>query len=313
MPGTDTVAVVAAGSQIARDYVEATLSRSERELVLFSRTPDKLQTLISGPGMERCRFLAYDEFGLDRYDAIVNFAGASDPATLARMGRDIIDITDRYDNLCIGYLRRNGGCRYVFLSSGAAYGDVFRSRSTSFVQETFDLENTPAPDYYGASKYLAETRHRNLRDLSIVDLRVFSYFSERQDLDARLLMSDVARSILGETTLETSDENIWRDYLHPDDFFRMLEAIFGSGDINAKFDCYSRAPIDKLSMLGLLAETFGLSYRLVPAPAGAGSRRMFYFSTDCSAASIGFAPRFSSAECVTDILHRIVKKRRPAT
>lgn len=313
MSRIETVAIVAASSQIARDYIENVLSNTERELFLFSRTPETLRGLISGPQASRCRFLPYEKFGIDRYDAIVNFAGASDPAKINRMGRDIIAVTDRYDDLCVGYLKDNGDCRYVFLSSGAAYGDAFGIRTAKLAQTAFDLETSDSPDYYGASKYLAETRHRRLAELSIVDLRVFGYFSERQDLDAKMLMSDVARSIVDKTTLTTSDANIWRDYSHPDDFFQMMEAILQSKESNATLDCYSRAPVDKLSMLSLLAEEFGLSYRLVPAPAGTSNRRMYYFSPDRSAANIGFVPRFSSAEGVTDILRRIVTRRRPAS
>jgi hypothetical protein len=41
----------------------------------------------------------------------------------------------------------------------------------------------------------AEAKHRALFNFSIVDVRVFNYFSHTQDMNARFLITDIVRAI----------------------------------------------------------------------------------------------------------------------
>ena len=41
------------------------------------------------------------------------------------MGNSIFDVTLRFDEMVLEYLQAHPACRYLFLSSGAAYGSGF--------------------------------------------------------------------------------------------------------------------------------------------------------------------------------------------
>ena len=106
-----------------------------------------------------------------------------------------LDITLDFDSLALRYVKAHPSTRYLFLSSGAAYGSDFRQPATDQTRAGFDINHLQVHDWYGAAKFHAECRHRALADLAMVDLRVFSYFSRSQDLSSRFLISDMLRAI----------------------------------------------------------------------------------------------------------------------
>lgn len=297
------IAFLGANSQIARDLIRSLAPEPDIELELFVRRPAELAGWLSRVLPNR-RYAAadYGSFGRDGgYDAIVNFVGSGNPAHTAALGAGIFDVTQQFDELALTYLREHPGCRYVFFSSGAAYGGDFASPAGDETLAKIPLNDLQPSDWYGAAKLLAECRHRALAPLAIVDLRVFNYFSHTQDIGTRFLISDMLRAILSGETLQTSNENIVRDYLGPQDMSRLLRAVLAAPPLNVPIDCYTQAPVDKMTMLAAMHERFGLQYELIGAPTGftaTGNKKNYYSTSRRARQLFQYTPAASALEVV---------------
>jgi len=293
------IAILGASSQIATDLVSGFFSRDQHELVLFARRPDLVMEWQSRACIVP-KYSVYDFSSftsLDQFDVVINFVGVGNPAQALAMGPAIFDVTYQYDELALSYLRKNPDCRYIFLSSGAAYGATYDEPVSAHSSAKFELNNLRAQDWYGAAKFHAECRHRAHSSLSITDLRVFNYFSHTQDMGARFLITDILRAIQADSVLEVSADSVVRDYLHPNDFHQLVSAVLGSSQ-NLAIDCYSKAPVDKATLLETMQLKFCLQYRIsdLTHSANATGVKPNYFSLSRRAADFGYDPSFSSLE-----------------
>ena len=134
-------------------------------------------------------------FANHEFDAIINFVGVGNPAQAIAMGNSIFDITLRFDEMVLDYLQTHPNCRYLFLSSGAAYGSSFNEPVNRDAPAIVAINNLVPQDWYGVAKLHAECRHRSYPELPIIDIRVFNYFSRTQDISARFLITDILRAI----------------------------------------------------------------------------------------------------------------------
>jgi len=202
--------------------------------------------------------------------------------------------------LALNYLSRHPACRYVFLSSGAAYGSNFEQPVGGNSRAAISINKLQPQDWYAVAKLHAECRHRSLSHLPIVDIRVFNYFSHTQDMSARFFVTDILRAIQSGETLVTSPDNILRDYIGPDDFFQLVSLILAHPPINEVVDCYTQAPVDKMTLLAHMKERFGLRYEVSSAPAGVDATgvKMNYFSNNRRAEVFGYVPTMSSLDTV---------------
>jgi nucleoside-diphosphate-sugar epimerase len=179
------------------------------------------------------------------------------------------------------------------------YGSDFSQAATASTPSHFDVNHLQAQDWYGAAKFHAECRHRALSKLSIVDIRVFSYFSSSQDPSARFLISDVLRSIKAGDIFSTTAENIVRDYLGPHDLNQMIQKILKSTPTNTAVDCYTKQPVEKFQMLEALKSKFGLVYELVNCEVGVnatGDKKNYYSTNQIASYIFEYSPTFSSME-----------------
>jgi nucleoside-diphosphate-sugar epimerase len=242
----------------------------------------------------------FSGFGEQDFDAVINFVGAGDPAQIAAMGSSILDITLHFDGMVLNYLESHPACRYLFLSSGAAYGSNFSEPARRDTPATIKINDLAPHEWYGVAKLHAECRHRAHPGLCIFDIRVFNYFSRSQDIDARFLITDMLRAIRDKTVLKTSPDYIVRDYLHPADFHALVNALLAAPANNAAVDCYSKAPIDKPSLLAAMRENFGLNYEVTDQPVGinATGSKSHYYSENRRAAEFGYTPALTSLEGV---------------
>jgi nucleoside-diphosphate-sugar epimerase len=294
------LAILGATSQIAKDLVQSSAAQSSLELVLYARRPDVVAQWLTRVGLAgRYAVADFAAFSAaEHFDAILNFVGVGDPAQAAAMGATIFDITLKYDELALGYVRQHPDCRYIFLSSGAAYGASFDAPVDSDTKATIAINNLQPQDWYAVAKLHAECRHRSLAHLPIVDIRVFNYFSHTQDMEARFLITDVVRAIRDKTVLKTSAAYMVRDYLNPTDFYGLVSAILASPATNAALDCYSKAPIEKTTLLAALQAKFGLQYEAVQTATGinATGTKPHYYSLNKRAEEFGYQPGLSSLE-----------------
>lgn len=294
------IAILGGTSQIARDLVVSLTARGGYEVALFARRPEVARLWLAGLGLSAPHTVA--EFTAFRatepFDAVMNFVGMGNPAGIAAMGPSIFDVTERFDAMALGYLRQHPQCRYLFLSSGAAYGSTFEGPATQDTRASIAVNDLQPQDWYTAAKLAAELRHRSLPNLPIIDIRVFSYFSRTQDLSARFLISDILRAIRDDVVMDTAPDYIVRDFLHPGDFCNLVTALLSAPATNAAVDCYSKAPIAKPELLKVMQETFGLRYKVseVSTLVNPTHSKPCYYSVNTRAASFGYAPGLTSLE-----------------
>jgi nucleoside-diphosphate-sugar epimerase len=304
------IAILGATSQIAKDLVQSFAANSKDDLVLFARRPEAVAQWLADVGLVGKYAVAnFAAFNSDQhFDAILNFVGVGNPTQAATMGASIFDVTLQYDELALSYVRLHPTCRYIFLSSGAAYGTSFDSPVDASTRATVPINNLQPQDWYGVAKLHAECRHRSLASLPIVDIRVFNYFSHTQDLSARFLITDILRAVRDKTVLRTSSDYIVRDFIHPSDFSNLINAILGAPAANAVVDAYSKAPIDKPSLLAAMQEKFGLQYETVQTDAGVNATggKPHYYSLNTRAAGFGYLPTLTSLEGVLEEASRLL-------
>ena len=260
------IAILGATSEIAKDLTLSFAAHELHEVTLFARRVEVVHAWLASLKLAT-RFKArhLNEFDDNQYfDVLINFVGVGNPTQAAAMGASILDVTLKYDTIALNYLDKYPSCRYIFLSSGAAYGTSFSEPVTEATQATAPINNFQPQDWYGVAKLCAECRHRSLPYLSIIDIRVFNYFSSTQNMDARFLITDIVRAIRDKATLKTSSEIIVRDYISSEDFYQLISRILNSSIKNDVVDCYSKAPIDKPALLYLMKKKFGLRYELAP-------------------------------------------------
>lgn len=295
------IAILGASSQIAKDLIVSLFNKTDCHCMLFARNTTNYSNGIRLLAeKKRYQLLEYSEFSLDyHFDVIINFVGVGDPAQAKKMGAQIFDVTEKYDQLALSYIKKNPACRYIFLSSGAVYGGNFARPVSSESVAQININNLKETDWYTIAKLYAEARHRALDAFNIIDVRVFNYFSHTQDINARFLITDIVRAIRRNEVFKTSVANIVRDFITPDDFFCLIKAIIDyQGDLNLSLDCYTKAPIDKNTLLRTLGEHFEFRYEYETAFVGINATgvKINYYSNNKVANSIGYDPGRSSIE-----------------
>ncbi len=303
------IAILGATSQIARDLIVSFSADAGRQLHLFARRPEEVtKWLLSKELAQRYPVDAFAEFTKHEFDAVINFVGVGNPAQAVAMGNSIFDVTLSFDEMVLEYLKTHPACRYLFLSSGAAYGSSFSEPATRDTVATVAINHLAPHEWYGAAKLHAECRHRAHPELAIIDIRVFNYFSRTQDIEARFLITDILRTIRDKTILKTSSDYIVRDFLHPSDFYRLVSALLSAPAANVAIDCYSRAPIDKPALLAAMQEKFGLRYETIEASTSvnATGSKSHYYSLNFRAADFGYQPVLTSLEGLAQETEKIL-------
>lgn len=303
------IAILGATSQIARDLVISFSAVADKHLHLFARRPDEVTKWLASVELSgRYPVDEFAGFAQQEFDAVINFVGVGNPAQAVAMGNAIFDVTLRFDEMVLEYLQIHPACRYLFLSSGAAYGSSFNEPANRETVATVAINKLAPHEWYGVAKLHAECRHRAHPELSIIDIRVFNYFSRAQDISARFLITDILRAIRNKTVLKTSPDYIVRDFLHPSDFFRLVSALLYAPATNAVVDCYSRAPIDKPKLLAAMQDKFGLRYEITEATASVNATggKSHYYSLNARAADFGYQPRLTSLEGILQESEKIL-------
>ena len=297
------IAILGSTSQIARDLIRQFANSNDYELVLFARQPEIVVTWLKTVGIAKGLVVSgYADFTTaQRFDAVINFVGIGNPARVAAMGASIFDVTLRYDELGMVYVREHPFCRYIFLSSGAVYGSKFDEPVAENTMASFPINNVQPQDWYGLAKMYAEARHRALSHLPIVDLRVFNYFSYSTDIEARFLITDVLRAIRDQQVMQTSHQNIVRDYVGPKEIADLIQKVLRAPPSNVAIDCFTLNPVDKISMLERMRSEFGLKYELVTTQTGVlatGSKIHYYSKSRKANELFGYKPETTAIEIV---------------
>lgn len=296
------IAILGGTSLIARDFIESMAKTKGFVVDIYSRRTDQISMWLITKGITQ-RFSSksyYDFTSHLQYDLVMNFVGIGSPITAKKIGKSILDTTLEFDDLALGYIKKNKKCRYIFLSSGAAYGQNFKNPVTQLSQSNWTINHLETHDFYGIAKMHAECRHRALDELSIVDLRIFNYFSHSQSVDDGFFVTDALRAVKNNEVFKTSRENIIRDFIGPTDFAALLWAILDATFINDVFDCYTKAPIDKHTLLKELTKQFNLKVEINDAfvNTNATGIKQSYYSENKKAEHYGYYPQLNSLETV---------------
>jgi len=307
------IGILGANSQIAKDLICSFEALSHHQLILFSRRKKEVNDWLKKTGSAYGYVVkGYDDFNVEqKLDVIINFIGVGDPLQAALMGASILDITYQYDAMALKYLEDNPTCRYLFISSGAAYGSNFQAPVDENTRATFQINNLEPTDWYGIAKFYAESRHRALNNRAIVDIRIFNYFSHRLNMDSRFLIADIVRAILDKTVLQTSAENFVRDYLNSVDLHQLIVKILDHHPTNLAVDCYTLEPIDKFSLLVAMHEKFGLNYEIDSqfSSIHATGMKHSYYSKYRAAEQLGYRPTLTSLQGVCKEVKLFLEQR----
>lgn len=300
------IAILGATSHIAKDLI--LLFHDRHQLVLYSRRPAAMMQWLSQITLKRCINRHIDEFS-DRlhYDAILNFVGAGDPETIRRLGKRILTITETYDQMVLGCLQEHPDCLYIFMSSGAVFGDNFSTPVDHQTPSIFPINNLLPQYYYGLAKAQSEYRHR-MSEHNIVDLRIFNYFSSAVNLQNESMICGMLRSILESREFVVDRVNVTRDYVGPKDFYQMIKLLLEQETINTAVDLYSRLPISKDLLIDKMKDRYGLRVSVRDAPvAHATGVKENYYSINLAANSLGYRPTKTSIETIFEESDKILK------
>jgi len=301
--GGKRIAILGATSHIALGLIHNFSLSGDLELYLFARSPERLQPLLGSvcrAGGRAVRVLSFEKFAFHSYDAVINCVGGGSPGKLLQDPLSVFQVTEQFDELVLRYLKRESRTLYLSFSSGAAYGTDFSEPAGETTRARFNANDIAPSEYYGIAKLHCEAKHRSLKDLNIVDLRVFGYFSRFIDLGERYLLSELVSCLKSGKEFVTGPLDITRDFVHPEDLAALIRCLMNEERINDVFDVYSTSPISKFQIIEHFAALGALKYRVAEEyrALDATGAKSNYFSLNRRAERVGYHPRYSSLDCV---------------
>jgi len=304
------IALIGATSHIAKGLIHNFSQHSEKyRLVLFARNINKLSDfLLKENLLTKFPVSDFNQFCNSKYDVIINCIGTGTPIGFKAQQSNIMRTTEQFDNLILDYLAENSECLYINMSSGAVYGKDYENPIDQYTCPILDVNSLSEADSYFVSKINSEAKHRALKNLNIVDLRVFSYFSRYIDLESGYLITDVIKSLINDELFETNNADIIRDYVSHNEIFQLIEKCIDKQKINDWFDVYSCKEIKKFEILDFYKQKYELNWKLKDGltPLNTGGNKSCYYSTNKKAAEkLGYNPQFTSLEIIemeTDLI-----------
>jgi len=305
------ITIIGATGYIGKSLVaEFNLEDGAYQLSLFSRAKSKADKLVADLNLNQLYNQTYqlDDFLNVNHDVIINCSGGNTIASARENPSSILDSTELVDNLIIDYLKNNPSSLYINLSSGAVFGvssnDIVSDQSLA----SFNINDLKASEFYGISKLYTETKHRALDELSIVDLRIFSFFSRFASFEEKYLLAEIIQSLKNNTTFETNDVDIERDYITPTDLIAMIKILMEQKFVNDVYDMYSAEKITKLKLINFFCDTYGLKFSINPKLEISNSlSKNVYYSESRKAKKLGYEPQFSSLEGIKNEIDLMYK------
>ena len=299
------IAIFGANSHIARTLIGSFLQDKDNILHLCTRSPDKASSFLKAIGESGSKNYAihagYKDLYKNSYDVLINCVGVGTFRKLKGDYTQYFTVTEDYDNLAINYIRNyRPQALYICFSSGAVYGRGFPAPINENTANNIRVNHVAAEDYYGIVRLNSEAKHRSLKHLKIIDLRLFSYFSRYIDLTDGYFITEIMNYILKNKILITDSVNIVRDYVHPKDLYLIIRKGMNAGRINSAFDVRSSKPVTKKEILDYFSSEYGLKYKIGRdlSHISATGAKNIYYSKYMNAAGIGYKPVFSSMDTI---------------
>jgi len=294
------IAIFGSTSNIASDVISHLIEKDNLKIDLYSRNDGSLLKIHFNKNQDaKIRCMQYTNFDKEKsYDVIINFIGLGCPMKIKASEDDLVAVAEQYDSMILDYISNRYQCKYIYISSGAVYGENFLEPVPSSGKAIQELSSKDNISNYATSKIVCENMHRLMPNYAIVDLRVFSYFSAEYDSKAHFFMSEICNAIRNHKTLNVTPDRMVRDYIHPSDFCQIIDRIIESPAINTVVDCYSKAPIEKIDLLKLLRDRYRLSFHMANSDNRQSiyTNKSNYYSLMKEAQNFGYQPNYSSAE-----------------
>ena len=293
------IAVLGATGHIGKNIVEGLLQG--HDLFLYARNVTSLQEFLKNKKSENIvsvASLATFKEASTEFDGIVNCVGFGAPEFWESYPSLVCRLTEEYDNQCMDYLSSNRHCVYVFVSSGAVYGEDLKHPINQESIAGVSVNKMTAGDAYRIAKLNAEVKHR-VRDAdSIFDLRLFGFFSRLIDTSSKYLLAQVILCVRRHTTLVTNADDFVRDYVHPKDLSGLVDLCFHQRGLNGCLDAYSKSPIKKTEILEFFQREYGLQINYVgnPETSLTGKKPHYYSDYRKAGDLLGYVPKYSSLD-----------------
>ena len=293
------IAIFGATGHIGKNLTYYFSKNKKNNLILFGRNKKKIQKIMNQIiPKKKYSFGKYNEFNNKKYDVIINCIGVGNPKDIIQ-NKDILKITEYYDDKILDYMKNKKSIIYINFSSGAIFGQTIRSPISELSQASINVNKLNEGSYYAISKIYAEIKHRNLKNMNIVDLRIFSFFSRFINLQDEFLIADITNAIKSNKKFTTDKNEIIRDYIHPEDLFEIIQKCIKKEKINMALDISSKKPISKFSLLQHLAKKYELNYRISnkikTSPTGLKSK---YYSKSKKIEDLGIFPKYTSLQTI---------------
>jgi len=306
------IAVLGATGHIAKGLIYNFYLNGIEDVFLFARSKTRLLKFLSSIRCEK-KFIKrdFEKFPNYKYDVVINCVGLGSPLKVKDTGAKIFELTEEFDSMVLNYLKRYPNTLYISFSSGAAFGTEFKLPVGNDTYSKWNINNIQQSDYYGIAKFYSEVKHRSLKNLNIVDLRVFGYFSRFIDLDASYLLSEIILCMKNKERLVTNSQNIIRDFVHPEDIFSLIKKCILKENINEVFDVYSKKPVSKFEILNFFEKNYGLKYKINKKikTASVTGVKINYYSKSRKAEKIGYRPKFTSINCIAKETKELLEVR----
>ncbi len=303
------IAILGATGHIGSSLAVELRKRADVTLALFSRRPNALlQAMVDDP-MDTVTWRAISDLDLSGCDVVINAIGVGAPDKVAAAGTDILRLTFEWEERIKAALLDAPECLYVFLSSGAIYGQLDESSASFGSVAAFSVNRIEEQTAYARAKFVAEAWHRTWHHNRILDVRVFGYVSRLIDLEASFFLSQIYKALREDTVFLTQPHDIIRDYVGPEEMISLIDNVVDRAQLNDAVDLYSLEPtskfaiIDAMRKLGLRTEIVGGANCANPAT------RLNYCSSFARAKDYGYQPQRSSLDVVKATATAILSQR----
>ncbi|MGQ0663100.1 MAG: NAD-dependent epimerase/dehydratase family protein [Pseudomonadota bacterium] len=295
-----TIAILGASGHIAKGLVGE--FRDQARLSLFARNPRSIEAYLDANLADRrgIEVGPYAAFAGAECEVVINAAGPGDPRAIDRAGAELLGWTAKVDDLVLDYVARRPATIYVFLSTGAIYSLAEGEAAGPDSEARLPVNRLGPRHVYALAKLVAEARHRALSQFRIADIRVFGYFSRQIDLDGGFFLAELANCLVNGQRFLTSAHNFVRDFVGADDLAHLIRLLVAAGAPNNAYDICSAAPVTKVEVIEVLAQRYGLEFRIEGAAdfADRDLVKPATISRHDAAAKIGYAPRKGSMELI---------------
>jgi nucleoside-diphosphate-sugar epimerase len=297
------IAILGSTSHIAKNLIHQNHLSGKWNLTLFARDPEAvrvfLESLGTAGGVDVLSTHSFSNIGIP-FDGIVNCIGFGTPDKVRKAQDRLFSVSEEIDNDIITILKRDPTTRYINFSSGSVYGTSMTEPVDKGFLSDIELAPMQEAESYRICKIYQEAKHRSLKNLSIVDVRLFNFFSRFIDLSSGYLLTEIAKALKENSYFETSSTHIYRDYVSPQDLYNLLALAFDSPPMNCAIDTYSARYISKTELLDSMGVQFGLRVKLgavaVIPPTGV---KPYYYSINHEAEDlVGYKPTLSSWESI---------------